>query len=124
MKVSTEKQQTSSPAKTKIDPNPTPDAEANTFSTIDERREGIRNRHSLDIHDRNLGSIGRFTGSINSSLNIAFVLLAGLLMALFVCLAAAIFKGMSEFGPHIEKLITAILTVGGFIFGVKSGADK
>jgi hypothetical protein len=108
-----------------VDPNPSPDKEGGFFSSADEKRQGIQNKHELDLHDRKAGWIGKITGSTNSSLNVATAMVAGLTIALFICLGGGIYKGFSEFSPFIEKLIAAILTVGGFIFGVGQGrSDK
>jgi hypothetical protein len=109
----------------RIDPNPSPDKEGGFFSSSDEKRQGIQNRHELDLHDKKAGWIGKITGSTNASLNVATAIAAGLTIALFICLVGGISKGFSEFGPFVEKLIAAILTVGGFIFGVgQSRSEK
>lgn len=111
------------PGHIQLEKNPSPDKEGGFFSSVDEKKAA--NAHQLAVHDRNLGSIGRFTGSTNPSLNIAAAIAAGLLVALFVCLIASGFQGIANLGPYIEKLIAAVLTVSGFIFGVRQGgSDK
>ncbi len=104
------------PGKIRVDSEPTPDEEANAFSTKDERREQRKHEHQLAILDRDLGWIGKATGSRNASLNVASVILIGMFIALFICLALS--------SQHVEKIITAILTISGFIFGVKQGKSE
>ena len=94
------------------------------YFQLDEKREKIRNQHELNVHDRNLGLIGKCPGSTNASLNIAFVIVGLLSIALFVCLLGGICSSWGPVGPYIERLIAAILTVGGFIFGVQQGSGS
>lgn len=106
-----------------VERNPTPDGEGGFFSSADEKKQTMSNNHQLAIHDRNLGSIGKYTGSTNPSLNIAAAIIAGLVAALFACILGSSLQGLKEFGPYTERLIAAILTVGGFIFGVRQGSS-
>lgn len=112
------------PALIEVARNPTPDAEGGFFASPDDKRQAMLNKHQLDVHDRNLGLIGKITGSTDPSLNIASVIAGGLIVALFLCLGGAVFHGLDKLGPYIERLITGILTVGGFIFGVRQGGSE
>lgn len=113
------------PKKIEIERNPTPDAEIGFFSSADEKRQTMINAHELQLLDRKLGWMGKYTGSTNPSLNIAAGIIAGLVIALFLCFIGAVVQGLAAFGPYVERIIAAILTVGGFIFGVRqSGSDK
>lgn len=112
------------PGKIKLDPNPNPEDEAEAFSNADERREARKNSHDLAVLDRNLGWIGRCTGSTNPSLNVAAVIAAALALALFLCLGGAAINGLEKFSVIIERLIAGILTVAGFIFGVTQSSEK
>jgi hypothetical protein len=109
------------PARITVQKNPTPEGEGVFFSSDEEKRQAQNNRHQLDIHDRNLGMIGKVTGSTNASLNVAAIIIAALFVALLICLVAAWTSEKSILGPFIERLIAAILTVAGFIFGVQQG---
>ena len=104
--------------------NPTPENEGGFFSLSDEKRTAMQNKHQLDIHDRNLGQIGKVTGSTNASLNIAAIIVLALFLALLVCIGSACWSEKSVLGPYIERLIAAILTVAGFIFGVQQGKNS
>ena len=112
------------PAKISIGKNPTPSEEETFFSSADEKRQAMSNKHELDVHDRKAGIIGKATGSTNASLNIAFVIAVSFLAAMIFCLIGALFSANPLFSQHIEKIIAAILAVAGFIFGVQQGAGK
>jgi hypothetical protein len=100
-----------------LDKDPTAEEEEEFFETADERRQKQRDTHALAVLDRNLGWIGRYTGSTNAPLNIASAILVGLFAALFLCLGGAAYSGLASVGNYIERLIAAILTVSGFVFG-------
>lgn len=107
-----------------VDKDPTPDEEGGFFSTADEKRQAMLNQHELAIHDRNLGLIGKVTGSTNASLNVAAIIIAALLVALMICLIGSAFLTENKFGSYVERLIAAILTVAGFVFGVRQAGSK
>jgi hypothetical protein len=65
--------------------------------------------------------IGKVTGSTNASLNVAAIIIAALFVALLICIVGSAISEKSILGPFIERLIAAILTVAGFIFGVQQG---
>jgi uncharacterized membrane protein len=101
--------------------DPTPEGEGGFFSSDDEKRQTLQYNHQLAIHDRNLGMIGKITGSTNASLNVAAIIIAALFVALLICIVGFAISEKSILGPVIERLTAAILTVAGFIFGVQQG---
>lgn len=105
-----------------IERNPTPKGEAADFENPDEKRLARKNKHELDLLDKQLGKIGCWVGSIDPSLNIAFVLLGVIAFLLLLSGIGINFK--VEFQSITDKLITALLTVAGYVFGRKTSSEK
>lgn len=108
----------------RVEQSPTPEQEADKFSNADEGREDKRNKHALEVLDRNLGWIGKCTGSTNPSLNIAAVIAAALCLCLLLAFIGAAVSGIDKMSAVIERLVAAILAVAGFVFGVTQGSGN
>ena len=108
-----------------LDPNTSPEAEAEEFATPDERKEARAHNHELkklDIEFKTLrakqGWIGKVTGSANPNLNIAFVIIVVLC---FAYIATYLPDKLDDSVKELRRyIIGGILTVAGFVFGVKS----
>ena len=102
----------------KVDPNPSPEAEANDFSTPDERAEAGRRKHELELLDRQQGKLGGFLGTTNTNLKIAFVIviIAG---TGFILTTGSYLFGNAPL-EAVQACATLLGTVSGYIFGVKS----
>lgn len=100
-----------------LEKNPTPDDEGGFFSSSDEKRVVRKNEHDLALIDRQLGLLGRITGSTDSSLNIAWFIAALLLLALLFCLFDAAGNEQSKLVGYVDKIISVIAAIAGYIFG-------
>lgn len=106
-----------------LEKNPTPDDEGGIFSTSDEKRQVRKNEHDLALIDRQLGWLGRITGSTDSSLNIAWFIAAFLLIALLFCLIVSASNAQSQLSGYIDKIISVIAAIAGYIFGSSRSRD-
>lgn len=109
--------------KVKLEKDPSPEGEGGFFSSPDEKMRVLENNHALSVLDRQLGLIGRVTGSTNPSLNIAFVIAAALLAILGLCIGSVAW-GAKALEPFVERVLAAILSVAGFIFGAHIGGGN
>ena len=100
-----------------VEPNPSPKAESHDFSNADDRRRGQDYAHELALVDREQGPLGRLIGSKDSSLTIAFIVIA----IAGVCIVGSLF-GMvwhpEMFLDAVKFFGTVMLTVAGYVFGV------
>lgn len=101
-----------------VDPDPTPDKEAQDFENEDERRLRHERLHELVLLQKRQGIVGRITGSDNVSLNNG--ILVFLLLAVLLCVTEV----LQYLGLHgdaiIDGLIKLMLMVVGFTFGSNS----
>lgn len=99
--------------------HPSPRDESVDFSTPDERADERNKNHELEILKAEKGPIGRLIGSSDSSLNVAFILLAiGAVAILGTLLAEGIVPGTYQ--GYFDKLVTFELTIAGYVMGKKS----
>jgi hypothetical protein len=106
-----------------LDRTPTPEEESKDFENPDEKMLQGQRAHELDVLSRKQGIIGKLTGSENSSLNTALVIL----LCLVFLLAASMFYAayFPEPGKQaIDNCFKAILAVAGYIFGVQTGGKN
>ncbi|MGX5718568.1 hypothetical protein [Shinella zoogloeoides] len=106
-----------------LDPNPTPKAESQEFSNPDEIRRGQDYAHQLALIDRNQGSIGRLIGSTESNLTIAFAVIVVAGLCCVGCLIGMAWQP-DVFLDAMKFFGTTILTVAGYVFGVKSSSSN
>ena len=95
---------------------PSPEGEAEAFSTVDELKLAAERAHELNVLEKEMGFIGKITGTTNISIKVAFVVEFGLFVLVACCIIWEAPNGV------IDKLVTAMMTIIGFIFGV--GASK
>ncbi|MEP5729773.1 MAG: hypothetical protein ABJL67_10385 [Sulfitobacter sp.] len=106
-----------------LDQNPTPDEEANDFSSPDERADTRSKNHEIELLKVQMGPIGKLIGSTDSSKTIAFVAVGMCLVAMIIVFCVAFNKeaGTIADGPsNVLSLLASIVTgCIGFIFGTK-----
>ncbi len=100
--------------------SPSPEEEAESFSTADERKQSAERAHQLAVKEIEMGFIGKFTGTANIPIKVALTVVVGLFLLVAFCLVWGAPDGV------IDKLVTAIMTIVGFIFGVgvRKSADQ
>jgi len=102
----------------KVDPNPTPQAEAEQFENPDERARAPANAHELAVLSAKKGWIGRITGSTNEDMNTGLLVL---LISLLLWGGSMIIKVDASASDNLFKFI---LTVAGYVFGTKRAQHK
>lgn len=102
-----------------LDRTPSAIEESEAFSTADERAD-IRNKHhELELLKHKQGIVGRLVGSSDANLTIAFVLLFLGAVGIVSCAIGMLWQpGLYE--SMINKLITAELTIAGYVMGKKT----
>ncbi|MCB2053162.1 MAG: hypothetical protein KDE35_02830 [Geminicoccaceae bacterium] len=105
-----------------LEPHPTAASEQRQFSNPDEIRADRDNAHALALIDREQGLVGRIIGSTEANLNIActIILFAGLGM---LGSMVGMFMQPELFFDALKLFTTVLLTVAGYVFGVKSRSD-
>lgn len=115
--------ETEQPQQLQLDPNPTPKAESQDFSNPDDIRRGQEHAHELALLERNQGHIGKLIGSSDANLTIAFCIIGIAGIACLGCLLGMIWQP-AIFLDALKFFGTVMMTVAGFVFGVKYSGDK
>ena len=102
-----------------LDRAPTPTAESQDFQNPDEKSEERARAHHLAVLQHEQGSIGKLIGSNDTSLTIAFVVIVVSGFSLFFSLIGLIW--VPAFAELAKLSFTALMTVAGYVFGLKSG---
>ena len=97
---------------------PNPEDEAAVFENPDEKRLDRAHRRDMEKLEREQGNLGAFLGTTNTSLKIAFIVISVSGACLIASAVGTIWI------PELIELAklggTIMLTVAGYVFGVKS----
>ena len=102
-----------------LDADPSPRNEALAYETQAQAAARERaNSHELAMIRARKGWVGCLTGSVNETLNTGLLILVLALVLLAATLVGAAYRP-DVFGPYVDRTFQLVLTVSGFVFGVK-----